>query len=226
MNILLTSRNILRKVKRTLVDFSKFRARKHLKNRDFTIISNNCTGGYVYQHYGLEYKTPTAGLLFETGDFLKICKNPRKYFSINPTIIPRESCKHYNIMKKLNRWGLYPVGTVEDIEIFFMHYPDENEAIAKWIKRCNRINYDNMVFLLTENEMCTEEHIREFCSLPIKNKVCLTYQKYDIPGAIYSEEVHTLEGHPWKPEIVCSILDWTNYLNVVSETREQKGGKA
>ena len=132
-----------------------------------------------------------------------------------PDIIPLDASKHYDEMRKTNRWGLYPVGSIEDIEIYFMHYPDQREAILKWNARCKRINADNMVFLFTENDTSTEEHIRAFCSLPIKNKVCLTYNKYDSPGTIYSEEVHNLEGHPWKPEIVCTIINWTSYLNQI-----------
>lgn len=213
-SLLKKTKNILRYIKAFCVRISKYPARKKLKNRSFSIISNNCTGGYIYQHYGIEYKSPTAGLLFGTAeDYVKICKNPHKYFEKDPVIIPRESCKHYDVMKNMNHWGQYPVGVVEDIEIYFMHYHDQEEAISKWKKRCKRINYNNLFFLLTENETCTEKDIREFCSLPIKNKVCLTYNKYDIPGTIYSEEVHKLEGHPWKPEIVYSILDWTSLLN-------------
>ena len=37
----------------------------------FTIISNNCWAGLVYQHFGLPYNTPTAGLFFFAQDYLE-----------------------------------------------------------------------------------------------------------------------------------------------------------
>ena len=170
-------------------------------------------GGYVYQYYGIEYNTPTVGLLFDTEDFLKICKSPRKYLTKEPEIIEIEECLHAGPLSQLDKWGTYPVGRIDDVEIYFMHYPTQEEALSKWIRRCKRVNYDNMVLMLLENETCSEEIIREFCELDFPNKVCLTYNKYDIPGTIYSQEVHDLEDHPWKPEIVRSIVDWKELLN-------------
>ena len=35
--------------------------RKMLKNTQFTILSNNCWGGMIYESYGLPNQTPTAG---------------------------------------------------------------------------------------------------------------------------------------------------------------------
>jgi len=170
----------LKGVKGFFKNLSKFRARKDLKNRTFSIISNNCTAGYIYQHFGIEYKSPTAGLFFHADDYLKICREPHRYFSKEPSIISKVESKRYDVMEITNRWGDYPIGKVEDIEIYFMHYPNPNEAILKWKNRCKRMNYDNLVFLFTESETSTEEHIREFCSLPIDNKICLTYNKYDL----------------------------------------------
>lgn len=51
-----------------------------LKYKGFTIISNNCTGGYMYQYYGVAYNTPTEGLYFTTDDYIKLIQRPRHYF--------------------------------------------------------------------------------------------------------------------------------------------------
>ena len=58
---------------------------KHLsRNRvnkvkpDFSIISNNCWGGLVYQYFGMEYLTPTVGLFFFPEDYLNFCKDFRR----------------------------------------------------------------------------------------------------------------------------------------------------
>lgn len=172
-------------------------------------------GGYVYQYYGIPYNTPTAGLLFEAGDFLKICKNPHKYLTKKPRIINVSECVKAGVLSKFDKWGTYPIGKVDDVEIYFMHYPTPEEALSKWNRRCKRVNYDNMIMMLLENETCTYEIIREFCELPFQNKICLTYNQYDIPGTVYSQEVHDLQDHPWRPEIVLSIVDWKNILNSI-----------
>lgn len=208
-------RKILKEMKHWYENQMKFYRRVGLKNHSFSIISNNCTGGYIYQYFGIPYNSPTAGLLFETGDYLRLCQNPEYYFTRTPVFIEPDECKNVEIMEKTNRWGTYPCGVIDDVEIYFMHYSDQNDALDKWNRRCKRINYDNMVFLMTENEMTTEEDIRIFCSMSMKNKICLTYNKYDIEETIYSDQVNKLEGHPWRPEIIQSIVDWKHYLNVV-----------
>lgn len=39
----------------------KYRSKK-LIDEHFTIISNNCWGGTIYQSYGVKYQTPTIGM--------------------------------------------------------------------------------------------------------------------------------------------------------------------
>lgn len=39
--------------------FGKFRQRK-LNSTDFTIISNNCWGGVVYEYYNIQKNSPTV----------------------------------------------------------------------------------------------------------------------------------------------------------------------
>ncbi len=46
-----------------------------LNNKDFTIISNNCWGGYIYDRYGLKYMTPTIGGIFFPDDYIKFISN-------------------------------------------------------------------------------------------------------------------------------------------------------
>lgn len=208
-------KEILRGIKYWIKRSLKFKNRIGLKNRNFSIIANNCGGGYIYQYFGIVYNTPTVGLLFDASDFLKICGNPKKFLAKNPEIIDIKNCKHSKTLSKSDRWGTYPVGKIYDTEIYFMHYSTDKEALTKWKRRSKRINYENMILMLLENESCTYEIIKEFCELPFPNKICLTYNDYDIPGTIYSQEVHDLEGHPWKPEIVQSIIDWKAMLNEI-----------
>ena len=188
-----------------------------LKNKSFTIISNNCTGGYVYQHFGLKYNTPTAGLFFQTKDFVRLCANCQHYFSLELEFIAPEDSKNYELLKETNKWGTYPVARLDDIEIYFMHYSSCQEAEEKWNRRKNRIDFSNIVFMYCENEGCEREDILNLVSLENKNKLCFTYNPYDIEGAIFSKEVFEAQGHPWKPEIVMSMIDWKKYLNELNK---------
>ena len=44
---------------------------KQLKQTDFTIISNNCWGGMIYESYGLSKQSPTVGMFFMAPDYIK-----------------------------------------------------------------------------------------------------------------------------------------------------------
>lgn len=75
-------KQVLRPYYHAFVRMMKWRRRIGLHYKDFSIISNNCTGGYVYQYYGISYKTPTEGVYFTTDDYLKLIANPRHFLII------------------------------------------------------------------------------------------------------------------------------------------------
>lgn len=70
----------------------------------------------------------------------------------------------------------YPVGKVGELRIYFMHYHSEAEAKEKWNARKARLNPDNIFFMMTDQEGCTLEQMKEFDSLPFENKVIFTHQ--------------------------------------------------
>ena len=64
-----------RKIKQILSIFTRI----GLKNKDFSIISNNCWGGWYYDRYHLSYLTPPIGLFFPAKDYLKFLSNIHHY---------------------------------------------------------------------------------------------------------------------------------------------------
>ena len=66
-----------------------------LKNKDFTIVSNNCWGGFVYQKFGLEYKTPFIGLFIFTPDYIELLKNFKELIFKELKFINFEQSKYY-----------------------------------------------------------------------------------------------------------------------------------
>lgn len=187
-----------------------------LRCRDFSVISNNCTGGYVYQYFGVPYNTPTEGLYFTTEDYLKIIKRPEYYFKHKIVLIDSKC----STLAVAGRDIHYPVGVIDDVEVYFMHYPDPDEALSKWYRRASRINYKKLFFLLTETELMKEGHIKVFSDIVeanIKyNGVCLTMNDYKLPHTLYVPNVPLDESNgntAWKPEIVISSFDWKKQLN-------------
>lgn len=82
--------------------------------------------------------------------------------------------------------GLYPVGKLVDIYVYFVHYDTFEEAVSKWKERCARIDKHNLFVMMVERDGCTEDDIKAFQRLPYKNKVIFTAkEKKGCPNAYY-----------------------------------------
>ncbi|WP_051651907.1 DUF1919 domain-containing protein [Prevotella sp. P6B1] len=193
----------------------KFYRRIGLYSKDFSIISNNCTGGYVYQYYGIPYNTPTEGLYFTTSDYIKLMQIPEYYFKQKVHLIDPQKSSLYKEGRIIN----HPVGLIDDVEVYFLHYHDPEEALSKWYRRASRINYNKLFFLLTETELMKQGHVQQFSETIEKKEytgVCLTMNDYNVSHSKFIPNVPLDEDNgnaSWKPEIIISSLDWKNILN-------------
>ena len=148
---------------------SKFRKKK-LLNNDFSIISNNCWAGWVYRRYGVEYKTPTVGLFIMPSDYIIFLKNLKEYIEMDMEFIKPEDSKYKEyISSKDKRFGSYPIGKLNDIEIHFLHYKSSKEAYEKWNRRKQRINFKNLIVKFNDQNGCSYEEVKEFFKLPYNN---------------------------------------------------------
>lgn len=153
--------------------FSKVR-KKSLISEKFTIISNNCWGGMIYESYDLPKETPTVGLFFVASDYIKFVSNLQEYFETELEFITENESKWKNILDSDKRFGTYPIGKLKDIEIFFLHYHSEEEAKQKWKRRIKRVQWDRILIKFNDQNYCTEQDVEEFISLQMKNKVFFT----------------------------------------------------
>lgn len=102
--------------------------KKQLKYTDFTIISNNCWGGMIYESYNLPKESPTVGLFFMAADYIEFLKDLKGYlYGTLSFISPTQSrWKDAPQISGDRRFGSYPVGVLSNgkktIEIFFLHY--------------------------------------------------------------------------------------------------------
>lgn len=196
-------RNAVIKIKNNLIKTSN---RMKLSNKNFSIISNNCWGGFVYQKFGLKYTSPTIGLFFMGEDYVKFCKKLEYYTSLELVFIPFETSKNALL---LNRNEGYPVGVLDDIEIYFMHYKSEQEAKLKWEKRCARINFNNIIFKISQREGYTKKDIQDFMKLKWKNKIAFSYDI--VEGAIHVPELQT-----WSGDEMPLLNDLVNYADIIN----------
>ena len=182
--------------------------KKKLKNHSPTIISSNCNGAYILHDLGLRFNTPTVNLYFETKDYLKFVSNLDKYLSAE-------------LIEVVSNYS-YPVGQLDDIFIYFMHYGSFDEAKLKWNERKKRIDKDNMFLIMSDRNHCTYEDLLAFDNLPYENKIVFTHKLYpEIKSAVYikgfedKSEVGVLSD--WKPTFLkrryLDVFDYVAFLN-------------
>ena len=155
----------------------KYRLNK-LRNRDFTIISNNCWGGMIYQRYGLKYNTPTVGLYFYAEDFIKFLLRLEYYLKLDPVIINLEESKYKEKLYILRKRHYFPIIKIDDIEIIFLHYKTDKEAIEKWNYRKKRIKMNNLLVKFNDQNMFTTDYLDIFNNLKYTNKIFFTGTDY------------------------------------------------
>ena len=130
-----------------------------LKNKNFTILCNNCVGGVILHELGERFNSPTINLFFHADDFIKFLTNMDYYL-------------HQDLFEIESDYT-YPVGVLGDITIYFRHYSSFDEAKKIWVKRSLRINKDNLYIILVQRDGCTSQIVEKFDKLPYKNKVAL-----------------------------------------------------
>lgn len=104
--------------------------RKDLRDTHFSIISNNCWAGFVYQYYNLPYQTPTIGLYFSADDYVRFVSDLRHYCNCNLSFFKAEDSRYHEVLKERVQ-GNIPIGLLDDVEIMFLHYSTPEEAKEK-----------------------------------------------------------------------------------------------
>lgn len=151
--------------------------RSRLKEKNFTIISNNCWGGRVYQYYNLPYLSPTVGMYFFADEYIKFLNNLSYYLSCDMKFCKTEDSKYYDEIKKTDTQPI--IGLLDDVEIVMLHYKSEEEAFEKWNRRKKRIRFENLIVKFNDQNLCTPMHIKKFDNLKYDNKICFCSKRYN-----------------------------------------------
>ena len=156
----------------------------------------NCFGGHLYQDFKIPYESPTAGLFFFSEDFcalledMSVLKRDIMFLQKSKWAIANE--------KMPKREHPYPIGCFDgtDIEIHFLHYHTEKDAIDRWKRRMERFNYDRFIAVGFQQNECTKEIIERFEKIDIPNKVFFTNWETKMDHTIYMEEFKDKEYSP------------------------------
>lgn len=84
-----------------------------------------------------------------------------------------EHSKHALGDRRRSNWEhWYPIGVLDGkVEIHFLHYYTKEEASEKWYRRAARINWDNLLIIAMEQNLCTKKCIMDFDKLPFERKI-------------------------------------------------------
>lgn len=146
--------------------------RKKLVTDKFTIISNNCWGGRCYEYFNLPKLTPTVGAYFYAEDYLKFCSNLKYYLGIPLVVNKATYSKHFESLKNKGEEDVL-VGFLDDVEIVFLYYYDEETIISKWNRRIERINWNNIILKFSYQNECSKKIIEEFLKIKDYSKFVL-----------------------------------------------------
>lgn len=195
----------------------KCKNRIGLKNKDFTIISNNCWGGFIYQRFGLKYMSPFIGLFLFAPDYIELLINFDRVIFSKLEFIKVENSKYLNYIKVNEELPRYPIGLLNgNIEIHFLHYKSESEALEKWNKRVKRINFNNIIFKFSDRDLCNYECIKRFDDLKLENKICFTAKNYsNLKSIVWIKEFNNLDYVESEWEYYEKYVDIKKYLNSI-----------
>lgn len=160
--------NLVLKMKRKV---HLFFLRKQNKNKDFTMISQNCLAGCLYSDLELEFSSPTINMFIEDENFVKLVENLEYYLSIpaKPFIDSYIDPKDSTIV--------YPKIKVGDIEICCLHYKSCDEAVEAWERRKKRVNMKKIYIVANSWNMHQRRDLVERICKSKYPTVCFTYGK-------------------------------------------------
>lgn len=166
-----------------------------------TIISSNCFAGRIMQDLKMEYNSPTLGLYIWSPDYIELLRNLKYYMTVAKIEFVEHSKYQLGNERRAKRsithhW--YPVGLLDGkVEIQFLHYHSEEEAAEKWYRRAARINWDKLLVIGMEQNLCTEDDIRDFDALPFDNKIIFTTHDFkDLDSNCFIKEFYRMESVP------------------------------
>lgn len=154
------------------------------KDSNISIISNNCWGGIICRTLGMECRSPFKNLSLEDDDYLRLLRDLNYYMGLE--------LKFLKFAYNKNSQKEYPVMILDDVKVHCNHDTDPWEAAAKWGRRKEKINYDNLfIEMYTESKdtmnafLKLKGYKKRICFVPFKTEAENAYQLSLYPGQDY-----------------------------------------
>lgn len=163
----------------------------------------------MYRFFNVPYDSPTIGLYFFSEDYIKFISNFERYINLPLRIISAKDSKWRKELERKKEMNV-PVGVIDDVEIIFLHYKTPEEAEEKWNRRKTRIHWNNIFIKMTEQNLCTIEHLKTFDALPFKRKFVFTSEDYGLESQVVCSE--------WtgKGEVSNDTLHFRKYVDLIN----------
>ena len=157
----------------------------HAKPEPVSIISQNCIGGVLYHDLGMKFLSPTINLFFKEPDFVRFANNLTYYINCELQMMWDEE---------------YPIGKLDDITVYFMHYDNCRDAKEAWNRRKERILWDKILVVSTDHEGFDQAAYTQWLKVPY-DKILFTAHKSfsEDPDSVYYPEY---EGKDCVPDLI------------------------
>ncbi|MEJ2043833.1 MAG: DUF1919 domain-containing protein [Reinekea sp.] len=148
-----------------------------IDKKQFIIVSNNCWGYELYNALNRPYNTPFVGLFLYPECYVQFLENFDACMDAE--------LKFSRTSKYLKAAPNYPVGVIcGGIEIHFLHYKTQEEAVVKWRRRVSRFKEacaDNVPIYVKfcDRDGCTEEQLERFHATSFNNKISFGIHDFD-----------------------------------------------
>lgn len=209
-------KSILYRLQMQMRNLRNYHQRNKLLRTDFTLISNHCMGGIMYHDLGLQFLSPTINLKILPDDYIEFIEHLDYYL--------KQRVEHAPEME-----GTFPVGKIgrKDgngyIYIYFVHYHSFYDAVEKWKSRSKRINWENIIILMTARDGCEYETLQRFERLPYERRICFTLKPYpEFPHCKYARLDNGKELRGYISDMVsitgkrayeCNGFDYVEFIN-------------
>lgn len=192
--------------------------RLKVKDVGFSLVSQNCIGGFLYNNMGLQFNSPTINTLIRGGSFIKFVNDIDKYIAMTPVAAPVEDW----VDEK-------PALMLGDISVRCPHSESIDKALGDWKRRAKRFDGRDMRFIATTWDLGENlDLIQRFLDLPYR-KVLFTCDKHitgpevfnidanryqSIDGFRQDNTFNVMARIPWTGKRVFEdCFDWVEWLN-------------
>ena len=147
----------------------------------------------VSHELGLRFNSPTVNLWFKPEEFIRFLSQLEYYLYDCEIQVDAESSAECG----------YPVGRLDDINVYFTHYESFEQAKGKWEERLKRLNMSNLYIVMVERDGCSNLDILSFDNLKYKHKVIFTAKEYP--------QIHSAYYIPGSEENACNVKNLCDY---------------